>query len=266
MNKVINIYKPIGMTPLELIDAWRASNQKYADVKIGYIGRLDPMAHGVMVLMIGDANFEIERYKGLGKTYQVKILLGVETDTFDILGLIADKTNRVSKRFERIEIEKSVKKYLGKITQQYPPFSSVKVKGKPLFWWARAHRLSEIEIPQKKVEIYSVDAHEIENIEGEKLLKLVEERVKLVRGDFRQTEILSKWRGFLTQGNMGEFQVVSIEVECGSGTYMRSISHNLGNDLGIGGIALEILRTKVGGYTLETSEYINTLKAQRRFE
>src|SRR4051812_2270372 len=88
MNRVINVYKPIGFTPLQVIEKLREKFPEYKNVKIGYAGRLDPLAHGVLLLMIGDATKEREKYLGLDKSYEFEAVLGVSTDSYDVLGLV----------------------------------------------------------------------------------------------------------------------------------------------------------------------------------
>ncbi|MDE1988462.1 MAG: hypothetical protein KGJ58_03695 [Patescibacteria group bacterium] len=87
MKQVLNIYKKAGETPLETISRFRADNQEYQKEKITYAGRLDPLAEGVLILLVGDAVYEKEKYLKTDKEYEAEILFGFETDTYDILGL-----------------------------------------------------------------------------------------------------------------------------------------------------------------------------------
>src|SRR3712207_2873397 len=91
MNKILNIYKPVGFTPLEMITALLKEFPEYKDKKIGYAGRLDPLAHGVLLLMIGDATKQRKDYLGLDKMYEFEVLFGVETDTYDLLGFVKER-------------------------------------------------------------------------------------------------------------------------------------------------------------------------------
>ena len=54
MNKVINLYKPVGFTPLQAVERFKEENVRYKKEKISYPGRLDPMAQGVLLLLVGD--------------------------------------------------------------------------------------------------------------------------------------------------------------------------------------------------------------------
>src|SRR5687767_12670821 len=90
MNQVLNIYKPIGLTPLQLIKLLKKSKEGYKNIKMSFAGRLDPLAHGVMLLLLGEENKNRDKYLSLDKTYEFKVLFGVETDTFDFLGILKD--------------------------------------------------------------------------------------------------------------------------------------------------------------------------------
>jgi len=148
MQKILELYKKEGETPLEAIEEFRKKNLEYSDVKMTYAGRLDPMAEGVLLVLVGDECKNKENYLGLDKEYEFEILHGIQTDTYDILGLPAKSgTSDVP----QIEIETSntsidaIEKSKGKFTQKYPPYSSMTVQGKQLFQWAREGRLDEIE-------------------------------------------------------------------------------------------------------------------------
>src|SRR5262245_8184953 len=99
MKKVLPIYKPVCLTPNQLIEQLRNKHPEYQNEKIGFAGRLDPMAHGLMLLLIGYENKNRTEYLNLDKTYYFKILLGVETDSYDLLGLITS-TNLSQKKFD----------------------------------------------------------------------------------------------------------------------------------------------------------------------
>ncbi len=272
------IYKNLGETPLEALERFRleqirinaenlAKNSgqnsldglvenlaedaiKWKLVPMTYAGRLDPMAEGELLILIGDECKNKEKYLGLDKEYEVEILFGVTTDTHDILGLV---TNVPKGRPSQVPII-NFSKYIGKFTQPYPAYSSKTVNGKQLHELARAGELPE-EMPKKNVEIYSIS--EIENadhvkgwlrqITTQELQTRIFKSIDLVKGDFRQIEIKAKWNEVLSgdQAKSQLFDVVTIRVKCSSGTYMRSLAHKIGQDRGCGAIALSIKRTKI---------------------
>lgn len=140
--------------------------------------------------------------------------------------------------------------FVGERVQPYPPYSSKTVNGKPLFQYARENKLSDIEIPSRKITIYSIKVLEDRKIDQKDLHDLIKQRISLVTGDFRQKEILEGWEKFFA-GKQGQgFLVMKFSISCSSGTYVRSLAHELGKKLGTGAIALSIKRTRVGDYSL----------------
>jgi tRNA pseudouridine55 synthase len=204
------------------------------------------MAHGLLILLIGEENKNRQAYLHLDKTYVVEILFGFETDTYDTLG----KITKVSQLQEvtKLGIENAVHSSSGKQEQVYPPYSSKAVLGKPLFWWARNNKLDEIVVPTRVVEIYDIALLEKKKISGKALLKDIQEKIAKVNGNFRQETIVKEWKKNIDK-NVA-YSLIKISVDCSSGTYMRTLAYNLGKKLGCGAIAYDIYRTKVGEYTL----------------
>jgi tRNA pseudouridine(55) synthase len=275
MNRVINIYKPLGLTPKQLIEKFRIQFPEYKDTKIGFAGRLDPMAHGVMLLMIGEATKERNKYLNLDKEYEFEVLLGVSTDTYDALGIINNGTNNqwsnpdLNSALLEINIKQFIKDKLGRHSQAYPPFSSKTVDGKPLYWYARNNKLSEIKIPKREIEIYDFDLIGIKKVKAEKVKKIIFENINKVDGDFRQKEILKKWEQFfsdsnnetmeqpaLPAGRWNNFSIAKFRILCSSGTYVRSLADELGRCTKSGAITLDILRTKVGKFNINNHVFI----------
>jgi len=240
MANTIYIWKPVGYTPLEITEKFKEKFPEYKEEKVSYAGRLDPMAEGVLVLLIGGENKNREKYLGLKKEYESEIVLGISTDTFDSLGLITDiNILDISKN----EINEHVKSFVGKQKQAYPPYSSKAVNGKPLFWWARNGRLDEIEIPIREIEIYSIELLSFERISAKELVDKIINQVKIIKGDFRQNEILKSWEDFGIGFKDKELIKIKIKVNCSSGTYVRRIADDLG------GFAYTINRIRIGEVT-----------------
>ncbi len=253
MNKLLNIYKPIGLTPLQLITKLRKEHEEYKDIKIGFAGRLDPLAHGVMVLMIGEETKNRDKYLNLDKEYEFEVLFGCATDTYDALGYLQ---NKVTKPIP-VDLDEKIKKFInskiGKQKQAYPPYSSKEVKGKPLFQWARENKLSEIKIPEREIEIHDFELLILNQIPADKIRKRIIENINSVDGDFRQKEILKKWHNFFELNHNQQFTVAKFKINCSRGSYVRSLANELGELVSTGAIALSILRTKVGEYVLQDS-------------
>ncbi|MDX1535908.1 MAG: hypothetical protein R3346_04075, partial [Candidatus Spechtbacterales bacterium] len=81
IKDVLNIYKPLGFTPLQAIEQYREINPEYSNVKMGYAGRLDPLAEGVLIVPTGETLKKQKEYMDLDKKYTAKILFGFSTDT-----------------------------------------------------------------------------------------------------------------------------------------------------------------------------------------
>src|SRR6185437_6426136 len=151
LPKIIGVYKPIGLTPLEVIKKLQESKPELTTVKIGYAGRLDPLAHGLLLLMIGEETKKREKYLSFPKKYRFEVAFGVSTDTYDLLGLVTTSKRKPLSTNVNLIVNTFVNKHLGKQIQHYPPYSSKTVHGKPLYWWARNSRLHQIEIPKREI-------------------------------------------------------------------------------------------------------------------
>jgi len=248
MQRIVTLYKPIGMTPLACIEKYRLQNPEYNDAKLGYAGRLDPMAEGLLLVLVGEENLKRKEYELLSKTYEFEVLFGVETDSYDVLGIPSTSQNQP--HIDEQQLLPIISQLAGKTDQPYPPYSSPRVQGKPLFYWARHNRLSEITIPTKEIEIYTATLEKYSFITRQNIQNMIEEKISLVIGDFRQEEIIKAWNIiFLTMPDT--LLVAKITISCSSGTYIRTISHNLGKSLETSTLALSIKRTKVGEYDIK---------------
>lgn len=262
MPNILNIYKPKGLSPLQTINLLRKKMPEYKDETIGFAGRLDPLAHGVLLLMVGEETTrEKDKYLNLPKEYEFEAVFGVSTDTYDALGLPNPKTKslKVIKNnlddFRLDDLMTFINSKLGKQTQSYPPYSSKTVNGIPLYKWAKEEKLDEIRIPTREIEIYDFKLIETKTIDAEKLKKEIFRQINLVDGDFRQEQIKNEWNTFFANyeglKTNNQFLTAKLKISCSSGTYVRSLVHDLGNYLGMGAIALDILRTKVGLYVIK---------------
>ncbi len=239
--------KEIGETPLECMERFRVIQGLDPLIPMTYAGRLDPMAEGVLLVLVGEECKNKGKYLGLDKEYEVEILSGFESDTYDILGKVKSQKEKVKSIIQNSEIERELEKFKGKFVQEYPAYSSKTVDGVQLHELANKGELPET-MPTKEVEIFDIEMLEEREISSEILLKEINERIGRVKGVFRQSEILDLWQQNL-QG-LDPYRIVKIKVSCSSGTYMRSLAHNLGKNLGVPALAYSIKRTKVGKYIL----------------
>jgi tRNA pseudouridine55 synthase len=249
VQNLLLLNKKEGETPLAAIKRFVRENPSYENLPMGYAGRLDPMASGLLLILVGDENKVREKYLGLPKTYESEILLGVATDTFDILGKI---TNFSLEKASKESIAQTLAQFKGKITQTVPAYSAIHVNKRPLFVWARENRLSEISIPSREVMVDRLELVGMEGIDSKALENEVLNRINTVEGDFRQTEIISLWKKLFSKVRPHEFAKVKIRVDCSSGTYIRSIANDVGAKLGIGGLAYSIKRIKIGDFLLDS--------------
>lgn len=236
---ILNLYKEKGETPKECISRYKAEHPEYQDTPMTFAGRLDPIAEGVLPVLTGDDVFKKEEYIKKDKEYKAEILLGFSSDTYDILGVAQNVSqNEVSLS----DIEKS----LDLLTQQtvfpYPPYSSKTIDGEPLWKIAREGRIDGVDIPTREMKIYSytIDSHDRRS--NDEVLSYILDTIKQVRGDFRQTEISSRWHDLLVR----DVQVLTVTFSVSSGTYIRTLAHELGNILNVGALILSLKRTKVG--------------------
>lgn len=254
MHDVLNLYKPVGITPLECIKRFQKQHPEYANIPLGYAGRLDPMADGVLLILAGDANKKRKSYEALRKNYTFELMFGIATDTYDRLGIIT----KIKLPVDKTIIEKQLPKVLDETKhmteQSYPPYSSRTVNGKPLYYWARKKQLDEIQIPSHSVTIHECTLEKLEETSIDLLTERVME-IKKVAGDFRQSAILSQWDTFFSK-HKTPLLTATISLSCSSGTYIRSLCDEIGEKLGYLGIATRITRTAVGDYALIDSQRV----------
>ena len=249
-NGVIHVYKPPGVTPLELIKKMKQENPYYEHITMGYAGRLDPMAEGVMLILTGEENKKRKNYELLPKTYEMDIMFGISTDTYDGMGLITSHTQNMP---SDNTISRILAEFTGTFDQPYPPYSSPLVQGKPLYYWARERKLHTIQIPSKQVTISSLEVGKGTRINLNEIKKDITDRVKSIRGEFRQSEIIKQWD--MLEGTE-DYLCIPVKVTCTSGTYMRSLAYLAGEKAGTGAFAYHIRRTQVGPYTLENALHL----------
>lgn len=255
MQKAIAVYKPAGLTPLEVINQLRVTDPALANIKIAYAGRLDPLAHGVLLLMLGEETKRRDNYLSLPKSYEFTVCFGLQTDTYDVLGIVQNKTLQQPDTNVNIFVNTFVNKHQGKLIMKYPPYSSKTVNAKPLFWWARNNKLDEIIIPTREIEIFALSCLSIGEISVSSLKQKIETAINSVHGDFRQEEILGQWDHLFSTVNQNvKLKTAAFSITCSSGTYIRELTNSMGEELGCGATTIDILRTAVGEYTIDQAQ------------
>lgn len=238
----------MGETPLECLERLRLENPKYEDIKMTYAGRLDPMAEGEMLVLVGEECHDKEKYLGLDKEYEFEVLFGFQTDSYDILGLpyldVESPSDYDVARHEE-KIQRFLKSVKGKQIQKYPPFSSKTVEGKQLFELAKAGKLDESQLPERQIEIYEVELLKSYWMMGRDLKADIFKRILLVTGDFRQEEILQKWTEVLQGREKEQFLISKIRLKCSSGTYVRGLVNSLSERISYPAVTFHIKRTQI---------------------
>ncbi len=250
MKKPILLYKQKGETPLECLERFRAGNmEKYAGVKMTYAGRLDPLAEGILPILVGDACKDKEQYLNLPKTYEYEILFGPMTDTGDVLGLVTDMKD-VPKEFLRGGFKNFILDYTGTLKQMYPNYSAKTVRGIPLFDWAK--RLEVVERPVRDVSVFEHEFFDDEKtLTTEELKKEIMKSISLVHGDFRQEVIIQKWEEVLDKRNNTIWRIGKCVVRVSSGFYVRAIPEKIFQIFGVPSVIWNIKRVKLGEWGVE---------------
>ncbi|MCS7276112.1 MAG: tRNA pseudouridine(55) synthase TruB [Dehalococcoidia bacterium] len=199
---ILNVHKPRGPTSFQVV---RHVRRLTGERRVGHGGTLDPLAEGVLPVLLGRAT-RLSRYlMDLPKAYRVEGRLGQATDTYDAEGVVTLEGDPSGITLE--ELRDALASFEGVIQQVPPPYSAVKVGGRPAY--ARARSGEAPRLAPRAVQVYR--------------LTLLEYRPP----------------------------VFVMEVECGRGTYVRSLVHDLGLKLGCGAHVLRLVRLRVGPFALE---------------
>ena len=211
MDAVLIIHKPAGMTSHDVVARVRRIT---GEKSVGHLGTLDPMATGVLPLVLGRFTRLAQFYNDADKRYAGVIHFGVSTDTYDAEG--SPSGPELPATFSVDELRTAARQFMGTIGQLPPPFSAKKIAGIP------AHRLARkgkpVELQPREVEV-------------------------------KELEILS-WDG----------RRARFKAWVSSGTYLRSLAHDLGQKLGCGAHLAELVRTAVREFTIDEAHTLEALE------
>lgn len=150
MNGILIVNKPLNYTSHDIV----YKVKKITGMKVGHTGTLDPMATGVLPLLIGKGTLCSKYLINHDKIYNVKLQLGTKTDTADSEGnIIEQKEIKEEMLFKNI-VEKTLNDFIGKQEQIPPMYSAIKVNGKKLYEYAR--KGEKVEIKPRQIEIYDI--------------------------------------------------------------------------------------------------------------
>ncbi len=192
--------KPAGPTSHDIVQVVRRA----LHTRAGHTGTLDPLATGVLVLLLGKATRLMPFFQGDEKVYWARIRLGKVTTTYDREGEVVGETEPPS--VDEARAREILGQFLGPIQQLPPLFSAVRVGGERLYRAAR--RGEDRPRPPRTVEVFSIDLLELQ---------------------------LDFW---------------TLRVHCSSGTYIRTLAHDLGHVLGCGAHLWELRREQSGVFDL----------------
>ena len=152
MNRIIIINKPIGFTSQDVVSKTKKIlNEK----KAGHIGTLDPLAEGVLPVLLGDCTKLSKYLIEHDKTYKATVYLGKKTETGDSEGKVIEEKDVSKEYFNEENIKKVLNSFLGKQLQIPPMYSSIKVNGKKLYEYAR--KGEKVEVPEREIEIFDIN-------------------------------------------------------------------------------------------------------------
>ena len=152
MDGIIIVNKPSGYTSHDIVSKIRKTlNIK----KVGHTGTLDPMATGVLPILLGNGTKLSKYLINHDKEYITTIKLGVKTDTGDIEGKIIEEKS-IPSSYSRVDkVNEVLKSFIGKQEQIPPMYSAIKINGKKLYEYARKGQ--SVKIPPRNIEIYNLE-------------------------------------------------------------------------------------------------------------
>jgi len=209
--------KPAGITSHDVVARLR---RLAGERSVGHLGTLDPMATGVLPLVLGKMTRLAQFYLTSEKCYEGEIRFGFSTDTYDAEGEPTGAPQPVGLTLEQVRA--AAAGFRGMIQQMPPPFSAKKIAGVPAYKLARKKR--EVELKPIQVEI-------------------------------REFEILQ------LGGDRAAFKA-----RVASGTYLRSVAHDLGQLLGVGAHLAALRRTRVAEFSLQEARTLDQLEQAASIE
>lgn len=218
------IDKPAGITSHDVVDKLRRIT---GERTIGHAGTLDPFATGLLIVAVGrDATKHLQKYVGMEKEYEAEIVLGATTPTLDPESEPIDMSKKEGHRIvvTKDELKEAMKKLTGEIAQIPPMYSAIKKGGKKLYELAR--KGVEIEREPRPVTV-------------------------------SEFKLLSK-----PQPDYRLPVTIATKITCSSGTYIRALARDLGDNLGSGGYLSALRRTKIGKYSVEQAASLKDLTTE----
>ena len=201
IDGLILINKPKGWTSHDVINKLRSIlHQK----KIGHTGTLDPMATGVLPVLLGNATKLSKYLIEHDKTYIAVIKLGIKTNTGDEEGEIIERKEVNIDILKNTYIEDVLKSFIGNQKQKPPIYSAIKINGKKLYEYARNNE--SVEIQERDIEVYEAKLLEINKNEVEIRIQISVSKGTYIR---KLCEDISEKLG--TVGYMKELERIRVD-------------------------------------------------------
>jgi len=218
---IILLNKSKGISSFKAIDELK---RKIKAKKAGHAGTLDPMAEGLMVVMINDATKFSDDLMKKDKEYYVEMELGYKTDTYDSEGKVIEEYKSEIELSDS-QIIRTIHSFKGRIKQVPPMYSAIKVEGQKLYDLAR--KGIEIERMPRDVEIMNIY------------------KIKIHRPKENSSRIK-----------------ISFYAHVSSGTYIRSLVHDIGEKLKVFATMTKLVRTKIGRLSIEDAVSLEEVQSE----
>lgn len=248
------IEKARGETPRAALERWRTAQNIHPRIPLSYAGRLDPLASGKLLVLMGDECTRQDYYRSLDKEYVFELLCGVSTDTGDILGM---PTYAPAPAITATSVQQALARFIGTRAYPYPQYASHVISGKSLTEWSHIGHIWRDGAPEglmtydrlvlERVDMLTCGALH-ERVEHA-LASVSETAANAAMGNaFRITEIRAAWEHMVRTATSDTFPVFTIRATCASGAYIRSLAPCVARSLRARGMALSIERTMIGRF------------------
>jgi tRNA pseudouridine55 synthase len=220
MDGIIIINKPKNCTSHSIVQ----KAKKIFNKKVGHTGTLDPMATGVLPLLIGKGTLCSSYLINHDKIYEVQLTLGIKTDTADSEGTILETKNVPEEIFKPERISEILDSFIGKQQQIPPIYSAIKVNGKKLYEYAR--RGQTVEIQPRQIEIYEIKLQKIN-----KEQKQIEFKVHCSKGTYIRSlceDIAKKMNTIGYMSALNRIQVGKFNIE--DSISIETLEENIENE------------------------------------
>jgi tRNA pseudouridine55 synthase len=212
VNGLLVVDKPGGMTSHDVVGKLRRIT---GEKSIGHLGTLDPMATGVLPMLLGKYTRLAQYFSSAEKSYTGAIRFGFSTDTYDSEGVAAGPDSAPVLTLEQVRA--AAARFHGEMEQMPPPYSAKKIAGTPAYKLAREGKAVELKVARVRIDHFAITG--IEDAEA------------------------------------------AFEIRISAGGYVRSVAHELGQDLGCGAHLSRLRRTQAGVFSLSEAHTLEELEA-----